>query len=174
MDVARAAFIEDEALRLLRQTDSLRVPVSARQVAQRLGMDLSLATFKVAGLSGALQVLANRRTHIWVNRLEAPTRQRFTIAHEIGHWTLHLPDPRVFSERAEAIDAELTAYRLDGGPYGPEEQEANRFAAALLMPLPLLQEWTLQFPTGTAEAFAASLKVSVRAMEIRLRDARMA
>ncbi len=64
---------------------------------------------------------------IWVNPADAPVRQRFTIAHEIGHYVLHhlhntnsiLDDNIVFNRSAE---------------WSKRESEANNFAARLLMP----------------------------------------
>ncbi len=80
------------------------------------------------------------RGEIWVNALEArewPPRRRFTIAHELGHWRLHRhADDGVYC-RASAIDADDDA---DRPPLPPREEEANTFAAALLMPADLLRE----------------------------------
>lgn len=92
-------------------------------------------------LSGLL--LADR-SEIWVNAEEArqwPPRRRFTIAHELGHWVLHQNGQGSLFCRRGTIDP-------DGGEAGkreeqqePErpplpaiEEEANLFAAALLMP----------------------------------------
>src|SRR5690606_41586935 len=54
---------------------------------------------------------------VWVNVEDAPVRQRFTIAHEIGHIKLHAGDS-VIDYRGN-----LTGF-VDG-----KEAEANRFAA---------------------------------------------
>lgn len=54
-------------------------------------------------------------------------RKIFSIAHEIGHWILHSRDkkrPRVIAYDSEHVDQTLIT----------EEQEANAFAAELLMP----------------------------------------
>lgn len=55
-------------------------------------------------------------------------RYRFTCAHELGHVTLHQRARRVFQEK-------------DTGSFDrsrPYERQADRFAAALLMPVPLV------------------------------------
>jgi hypothetical protein len=59
-----------------------------------------------------------------------PGRTRFSIAHEIGHWELHPFCRQGF----------LVCTPADIADYGrsPEEAEANFFAAALLMPKPLI------------------------------------
>jgi IrrE N-terminal-like domain len=80
------------------------------------------------------------RGEIWVNASEArewPPRRRFTIAHELGHWCLHLGAEHAVYCRASVIDSELRGER-DSLPL-PEE-EANAFAAAVLMPAALIRE----------------------------------
>ncbi len=66
---------------------------------------------------------------IGVNSSHHPRRQRFTIAHEIGHLRLH-------TGRKVTVDSGLRVdYRTDAGnPSIQEERDANAFAASLLMP----------------------------------------
>lgn len=76
---------------------------------------------------------------IWVNAREAhewPPRRRFTIAHELGHWTLHRHDQPVFC-RSSMIEPD-EAQERPGLP--PHEAEANVFGAAVLMPARLIRE----------------------------------
>jgi hypothetical protein len=77
---------------------------------------------------------------IWVNAHEArawPPRRRFTIAHELGHWRLHRSlEGGVFC-RSASIDGDPATERP---PLPPAEEQANAFAAALLMPARLLRE----------------------------------
>lgn len=111
-----------------------------------------------------------RRTVIGVNASHAPTRQRFTIAHELGHLLLHESRPMI-------VDTHL--YRRDEvSSMGtkPEEREANGFAAELLMPAAFVEdevrELVDQQPNVTArrlvEQLAKRFDVSPQAMEIRL------
>jgi hypothetical protein len=84
-------------------------------------------------LSGLL--LASRG-EIWVNAAEArewPSRRRFTIGHELGHWVLHRAGQTSLFCRHAVIEPETTK----PAPPVPED-EANRFAAALLMPARLM------------------------------------
>ncbi len=62
---------------------------------------------------------------ILVGTSQIPARQRFTIAHELGH--LLQGDDQQLHVDANVYDTE---YRLD-----ESEQRANAFAAALLMPM---------------------------------------
>lgn len=99
--------------------------------------DLSAAPGAPPGqhLSGLL--LADRG-EIWVNAAEGqdwPGRRRFTIGHELGHWCLHRRDGERLYCRATAVDPQ--------GPSAEErgafEEEADVFAAALLMPAALMR-----------------------------------
>ena len=78
---------------------------------------------------------------IWVNAEEGrqwPARRRFTIAHELGHWRLHRDaEERAVHCRAGSIEPDATNART---PLPPAEDEANFFAAAVLMPARLDQE----------------------------------
>ncbi len=62
---------------------------------------------------------------IFTNSAVRLSREIFTLAHEIGHVILHLNSGRAF------IDNKQT---LDDSENNEEEQEANYFAACLLMP----------------------------------------
>ena len=64
-------------------------------------------------------------TIIFINTSIRLSREIFTLAHEIGHAILHLNGGRPF------IDNNIT---IAGGNVDEKEQEANYFAACLLMP----------------------------------------
>ncbi len=67
---------------------------------------------------------------LWVNAREAKVRQRFTLAHELGHaWCKH--DGNV------VVDSHAT---LSGKVTTPREIEANAFAAELLIPRVAVEE----------------------------------
>ena len=79
------------------------------------------------------------RGEIWVNAHEAkewPPRRRFTIAHELGHWQLHRHDGGGVYCRSSVVEPDEKA----SGPIAEPEEEANAFAAAVLMPAGLIRE----------------------------------
>jgi hypothetical protein len=82
---------------------------------------------------------------IWVNAEEGrqwPPRRRFTIAHELGHWRLHRDDDeRAVFCRSGAIAPDAAQSREQ---VPATEDEANVFAAALLMPARLVQQQYLR------------------------------
>jgi IrrE N-terminal-like domain len=85
-------------------------------------------------------LLLPSRGEIWVNAHEArewPPRRRFTIGHELGHWCLHRErgDPAVYC-RTSAVEVPDEESRA---AFAPEEEDANFFAAALLMPARLVR-----------------------------------
>jgi IrrE N-terminal-like domain len=84
------------------------------------------------------------RKQIWVNSAEAEQsrgRGRFTICHELGHWVMH----RAAHERALFCRSRSMKHGEEVAPGGPVpddpdiEEEAHLFAAAMLMPMPLVQ-----------------------------------
>jgi Zn-dependent peptidase ImmA (M78 family) len=82
-------------------------------------------------------LLLPSRGEIWVNAGEArewPPRRRFTIGHELGHWVMHRAQEQAVYCRPRSI-SEKERPQLP-----PPEEEANAFAAALLMPAHLLRE----------------------------------
>jgi hypothetical protein len=71
---------------------------------------------------------------IWVNAEEAAKstgRRRFTIGHELGHWSMHKAAGSLFC-RTETVTDEKVAVDI--------EEEASLFGAALLFPPDLLRE----------------------------------
>ena len=78
---------------------------------------------------------------IWINAEEArqwPGRRRFTIGHELGHHILHRTGQQTLSCGKTTVDVDPDA--AEARPALPNiEEEANIFAAALLMPAEMLQ-----------------------------------
>jgi Zn-dependent peptidase ImmA (M78 family) len=101
--------------------------------------------------------------------MHAPTRRRFTIAHELGHFLLHRNEELHVDERFPiGFRSELSSKALDAA-----EIEANQFAAELLMPSTLLIDHVRSLSSiGDAETAVSQLahlyEVSEQAMTIRL------
>ncbi len=80
---------------------------------------------------------------IWVNKDEAtqwPPRRRFTIAHELGHHVLHRTGQQALFCRRATVDPEDKP-ATTRPPLPVTEEEANVFAAALLMPAALIERY---------------------------------
>jgi len=104
---------------------------------------------------------------IWVNAEEArqwPPRRRFTIAHELGHWFLHQREQTSLFCRHGQVDE-----RDERPPLPPIEEEANHFAAALLMPAEMVRrEYTRA--AGDFDSLCRTFSSSGAAMGRRLRQ----
>ena len=114
-------------------SDDTNIPV--RALATSAGCLVKLTPLD-DDLSGMAFVKDNMRA-IVVNSLHHPNRQRFTIAHELGHHLLHMP----LLERGVHVDKAI--FRRDqhaSSGTRPFEIEANQFAAELLMPRKLLRK----------------------------------
>lgn len=129
-----------------------------RDVARGLDIDV-----KIGGVSGGdarIVKLENGRGIIRLNKAIAePVRQRFSIAHEIGHWEQH---PNL-TQGYLCTAADLRDYGRS-----TEEAEANWFAATLLMPKFLIppevfkQDPKFSFISKLARDFGTSLTAAAR------------
>ena len=85
----KVSAIEGYATRILNKTKAMIIPVPLDLVARRLGIVLRAADLdEVSGLL----VLKDDVALIVYNREQPYVRQRFTIAHEIGHFLFHKED----------------------------------------------------------------------------------
>ena len=68
-------------------------------------------------------------------------RYHFTLAHEVGHWRLHRRHFLADHDQAKFAGghADAPSYVCRDGSKAPEETQANRFAACLLMPRAMLR-----------------------------------
>ena len=107
---------------------------------------------------------------IVVQAKEVPLRQRFTIAHEIGHHCLK----HQFEPGALHIDRGFTiAFRTRFADVDRREAEANEFAATLLMPARLLRKAVTDLRTKSLneshiDMLAVDFQVSVPNLMLRL------
>ena len=110
---------------------------------------------------------------IWINPLDSEARQRFTLAHELGHYV----NDMLLKGNMEIKDTPDTLYR--DGTSDAREAKANNFAAMLLMPTnevfskarELIESTTNQsIPVkGFTEKMAEQFAVSKTAMFVRLK-----
>jgi Zn-dependent peptidase ImmA (M78 family) len=119
-------------------------------VARAIGLDVVYR--QVESYEGALlRIKGVPRGCVVINSgIREESRQRFTLAHEIGHFVL--PDQQDLSapcarESIENWEEELKRPELD----------ANRFAAEILMPRPLLEAYLRSEPSFESLRSIASL-----------------
>lgn len=141
-------------------------PVDVETLAFALGVPVQYANLDPE-TSGMIERVADGRFRIVVNANHAPTRQRFTIAHELGHYMLHR---HLIGEGIE----DCRAYRSGNkGVYrntniGPmQETQANKFAVSVLMPDELLDQVQNDNRYNSPSSRAKALGVSEQAYCIR-------
>lgn len=108
------------------------IPVSVGGIADRLGLDVYSITLD-PNISGSIRRIGAAKYEIQVNDTDAPVRQRFTVCHEIAHYLLH----RSHIDADGIEDNILYRSQLSN----TQEAEANRFAAALLLPWRTVNDW---------------------------------
>jgi Zn-dependent peptidase ImmA (M78 family) len=129
-------------------------PVPAEAIAEDL---LGLRVREEPALDASGVLYPDERL-ILLNGAESPPRRRFTLAHEIAHWTLHCGGPAPPPILCRAVGPRQGA--------DAREREANVFAADLLMPERELREAGGREPE--AAALAERFGVSPEAMAWRL------
>ncbi|MGH9877764.1 MAG: ImmA/IrrE family metallo-endopeptidase [Nitrososphaerales archaeon] len=162
--------IETKIRELLQEHNVLSPPVPVDDIARKLGAQVRYLPFKGEGEISGMLFRHRKRPVIGVNSLHHPNRQRFTIAHEIGHMLLHkgseiYVDKALFSVNLrDDVSSEAS---------NKDEIEANCFAAALLMPKQMLlsdlegQEVDLENEDDLL-GLARKYRVSLQAMTFRL------
>lgn len=125
--------LREEAARVLKQFKVKKAPVPVQEIAAGLGAQVRYSPFDGDGDLAGILIRRGGETVIGVNSLHHPNRQRFTIAHECGHLLLHKGEVHIDrSFRINKRDS-VSSQAVD-----PDEIEANRFAAELLMPYELV------------------------------------
>lgn len=154
-----------EQLKLI-ELFSKTAPVKVEELSCALGIPVH-RSFLPKEVSGMIERAADERYRISINANDPLTRQRFTIAHELGHYMLH----RYLL--GDGIDEDRAYRSIADGKYkntkigAAEETEANKFAAGLLMPGDLIKQYRDKGECSP-EQLASHFGVSVHAMSIRL------
>ncbi|MGW0871441.1 ImmA/IrrE family metallo-endopeptidase [Streptomyces sp. NPDC002740] len=145
--------------------------MSVERLADHLGIVVSRSAFKHGDVSGMLIRQDGQSPVVGVNDSHSNHRQRFTIAHELGHFLLH-PGREVVLDRPVRVNLrdKTSSMATDR-----EEIEANAFAASVLMPAGLIRSeperlsvTVRQDPDRCTTAPAAVFDVSDSAMGFRL------
>jgi Zn-dependent peptidase ImmA (M78 family) len=117
------------ALELLKQHGIVQPPVPVEDLARNEG--IQVVRTQASGTESGFILRDGKRIVIGINSRNSRKRQRFTIAHELGHWRLlHdgrplIVDHTIRINKRDEVSSAATDY---------EEIQANAFAAALLMP----------------------------------------
>lgn len=122
---------KSKAEEILRENHISEPPVPVVELIQNYGYEVKEVElpFNVAGF------VDPKKRVVYVNAFDSDTRKAFTVAHELGHIVLH----------SEALEKDPNIGVLLRQPLGRRtedelEQEANCFAANLLVPYEMFEE----------------------------------
>ncbi|WP_027545310.1 ImmA/IrrE family metallo-endopeptidase [Bradyrhizobium sp. WSM2254] len=159
-----------EARALVEKLGVKAPPVPVEKLAKALGVRVEFNPFDDE-LSG-MAFLRDGKPVIGVNANHHPNRQRFTIAHELGHVLLH----RNRLEAAVLVDKSRNFIARDtvsAEGTDPVEIQANAFAAELLMPKKFVRQVLSESARDLQDddyliSLAKRFRVSLAAFQYRL------
>ncbi len=149
------------------------IKVEIEETVNKMGIALEKLSDLPNELSGFIQFIPESKSfEMLINSTHSPVRQRFTIAHELGHFVLHK-------------DKIIERGRLNRGPKSDNEidfddrleKEANAFAAGVLMPEAQVTHWYKILkptdPVRVLDRMADLFEVSKDSMYWRLKNLRL-
>ena len=142
-----------------------RSPVPVFDILTDLGLKLEFRPLD-DDTSGWIERFENNSYQVVVNSNHPIVRQRFTAAHELAHFVYH-------KDLLGRGTGDTRAYRAEGSPIPnarirpKHERQANSFAANLLMPEYLINDWQKE-GAKDLEELAEKLEVSFDALKIRI------
>lgn len=95
------------------------------------------------------------REDVYLNAVEGKGRDRFTMAHELGHFLLHNPKNVILARTKSKTKI-----------YEDAEWQADTFAAELLMPIDMITD------EDDIDSISRKFGVSAKAAEVRLNKVR--
>ena len=120
-------------------------------------------------LSGYIQKNPkNNEVEIYVNSNHSINRQRFTIAHELGHYFSMEEFNERIEDNADLVTSDMILKFRKDNCTDHQEIYANQFASELLMPKEAIDYLLKTKKAKTIGELASFLQVSISAMNIRL------
>ena len=150
-------LVKQLAWRVLEENSIVTPPINAAALAKTYGIEAFEAVFNPGydHIAGFINFEANK---ILVNAKEHHARKNFTIAHELGHLLLGHNKENGYTVLLRNPDPRYKT---------PVEQEANVFAANVLVPTPFLQEWLNRYTFATDKQLAKVFGVSEEVIHYR-------
>lgn len=141
-------------------------PVDVETLSHALGVPVHYANLD-NDTSGMLERINDNSFRITVNSNHPTTRQRFTIAHELGHYMLHrhligdgVDENRAYRSMSDGVYKNKNIGKI-------QETQANKFAVSVLMPDNLLEEVKSNPNYNSSASRAKALGVSEQSYCIR-------
>lgn len=165
----RSRSSRERARQVLEMFGITEPPVNVGAIAERLGFIVAEHEFPED--TSAVLIIEPDLKAIGVNADHATVRQRFSVAHELGHF-MHGHEDYSPRKSGETIKVEHNYNWND--PHQRMEIEANEFAAELLMPEPMLRRDLAASGALDVPALARRYQVSEQALWIQLMDTKLA
>jgi len=159
----RTGFIRSLVKKVLSDSGIASPPILVKDVAEAQGFDLIYYPFPEE--VSAVVIKDEKLFAIGVNQNHHPNRQRFSIAHELGHYLLdHKQDLFVKISNLDFVEKKDDSNKLI-------ENEANQFASELLIPIDMIKNDFAK--DDNVQMLAKQYKVSEQAMFIRLMNLKL-
>lgn len=149
------------------------VPIDIEKLINFLNIKIeNKPDFTKMKVLGSIRIKDNEPV-IWINKIanQLNVRRRFTLAHELGHYMLHLAPLTTWNNEA-FVDEKISFNRDD--EWDHREMEANGFAAQLLMPAHIVKDkvnsYTKKNQPLDIEKLSNEFEVSKVAMQYRLKS----
>lgn len=160
--------IENRASSILSEFNITKAPVDIKAIVLKKG--ITIKPYDLGENVSGMLVIKGDEGIISYNPTESIVRQRFTMAHELGHFILHKKTQDVFVDKQFQVH-----FRNENSATGQDNQEleANSFAAAILMPKDLLLTEIKKHDFDLGDEFAMKelaklFNVSLQAMTFRM------
>lgn len=166
--------VEKAANQILKEHNINSLPIPINELAFKRG--LAVKPYDLGENVSGVLVINDGTGFIGYNPAESMVRQRFTIAHELGHYELHNNDANnLFIDKQFKVE-----FRNEISSTGEMiyEREANAFAASILMPEKNLMDEIKNrhidlSDDNNIQELAKLFNVSVSAMTFRLMNLKL-
>lgn len=160
---SNSTFIDSaDKLRLFAESRGLwSIPVDVESIAKAMGIHVQFVVM-LGNISGKLEKEIGGAWTIFVNRDHSPSRHRYTIAHELGHYCLHSFQETLFEDQIFFRGKEPTKNECET----KTEWQANSFANEILMPEDKFIEFV---DNGIEDIDILAKKFNVSTMAVRIR-----
>lgn len=163
--------IREKSDNLLKEFGCSNYPIDIFSLVESVGLNIIFEEME-DDHSGFLLIEKGKGT-VAINSKHHSNRQRFTAAHELGHYVLHAQG---LSSDKFFVDTAFQRSAVSSTGSNTVEIEANRFAAEILMPKEILKvAVTKMAPLTDLSIYQLALdfEVSEQAMTLRLVNLRL-
>lgn len=160
--LARRSLVEAAASALLHQMKIETLHIDPEAIATDKGITVMAKPDTAEGVSGMLLKAGDEFGILYATRIPSRGFQRFSIAHELGHYCIEGHPEALLTDGVHCSQAGFASP-------DPLEQEADYFAAALLMPERPFRKAIDNHAVGLAgvEALAKACETSLTSTAIR-------